>query len=232
MSGNLTERVRLEGADAIGAFNARYGEMERVLWCLSKHCREPLVAARSAPVVEALIWTLKSWWGVQGVRTKSRAIIADVLTGFGWTVEMFDDGRTSAPPVSDATDFACEIVGALVERSKQLGVPRREFSLASKVLHWLMPWRVPVYDSFVREVVRVPAAWDHPEAYRRVARRAFEVVSPITAADPGWVGEIEPASPLRAFDKCLWWFGGGNAATAVETKNPWRVIDQLGLDRL
>jgi hypothetical protein len=31
-----------------------------------------------------------------------------------------------------------------------LGVPRREYSLASKVLHWLMPWQVPVYDSFVR----------------------------------------------------------------------------------
>jgi hypothetical protein len=83
MSGYLTERVQVEGADAIGAFNARHGEMEGVLWCLSKHCREPLVAARSAPVVESLIWTLKSWWGVQGVRAESRAMIADVLTGLG-----------------------------------------------------------------------------------------------------------------------------------------------------
>lgn len=35
-------------------------------------------------------------------------------------------------------------------------VSRREFSLASKVLHWLMPWRIPVYDSFVRGMLGVP----------------------------------------------------------------------------
>src|SRR4051794_31619784 len=81
------------------------------------------------------------------------------------------------------------LVSSLVERSRALGVPRREYSLASKTLHWRMPWRVPVYDSFVRLSLGIPQAWDHPDAYQRV-------------------GELEPRSPLRAFDKCLCRFGG------------------------
>jgi hypothetical protein len=61
-----------------------------------------------------------------------------------------------------------------------LGVPRREYSLASKVLHWLMPWRVPVYDSFVRGTLGVPGAWDHPKAYRKVTSEIFTMTQTMT----------------------------------------------------
>ena len=66
--GTLSEAER---AAAIQAFDARYGEMERALWCLSKHCREPLIENRPAPVLGELVWTVKSWWGVQGVRSET-----------------------------------------------------------------------------------------------------------------------------------------------------------------
>lgn len=56
----------------------------------------------------------------------------------------------------------------IVSRSTSLGVLRCEYLLASEVLHWLVPWRVPVYDSFVRKTLAVPASWDHLEAYRKV----------------------------------------------------------------
>jgi hypothetical protein len=207
--------------------------MERVLWCLSRHCREPLLTGTAGPAVETLIWTVKSWWGVQGVRTDSRPRIAEALTTLDWSRDMFEDEhRAVLPPVPDATAFACELVGDLVQRSQAMGVPRREYSLGSKVLQWLLPWRVPVYDSFVREVVGVPPSWDHPEAYRRIVRRAFEVAAAMTEENSAWCGDVESTSPLRAFDKCLWWFDGGNATTAVEAKNPWRVVDELGLARL
>jgi hypothetical protein len=91
-----------------------------------------------------------------------------------------------------------------------------------------MPWRIPVYDSFVRLSIGVPEAWDHPAAYARVARELFQAARNVTA--PSWMGVLEPRAPLRAFDKCFWWFGGGNAATAVEVRNPWRIVDELGLD--
>ncbi len=49
---------------AVSAFNGRYGEMEQALWCLSVNSRGALLAGQSSPVVESLVWTIKSWWGV------------------------------------------------------------------------------------------------------------------------------------------------------------------------
>ena len=118
-----------------------------------------------------------------------------------------------------------------VKRTQALGVTRREYSLASKVLHWLLPWRVPVYDGFVRQSLGVPGARDHPPAYRQIVREEFAAVRAVTERNPAWVGSLEPRSPLRAFDKCLWWFGGGNVAAAAEVRRPWQVVDELGLDR-
>jgi hypothetical protein len=54
-------------AVAVGAFNARFGEMERVLWSLSLNSRAALLARENSPVLAALVWAIKSWWGVQGV---------------------------------------------------------------------------------------------------------------------------------------------------------------------
>jgi hypothetical protein len=56
-------------AEAVSAFDARFGEMERVLWCLSVNSRAGLLAGESSPALKALVWSIKSWWGVQGVRS-------------------------------------------------------------------------------------------------------------------------------------------------------------------
>lgn len=228
-------RVRLSGLSdthleqAVREFNARYGEMERVLWCLSQHCRRPLLAQEESPVVAALVWTIKSWWGVQGVRSETKELMGRAVASFDWPEGVF------APPAElvpdGAEDAAVAIVAELVKRTQALGVTRREYSLASKVLHWLLPWRVPVYDGFVRQSLGVPGARDHPPAYRQIVREEFAAVRAVTERNPAWVGSLEPRSPLRAFDKCLWWFGGGNVAAAAEVRRPWQVVDELGLDR-
>jgi hypothetical protein len=108
-----------------------------------------------------------------------------------------------------------------------LGAPRREYSLASKVLHWLMPWQVPVYDSFVPATLGVPTSWDHPEAYRKVTSEVFAMARAMTG-DSAWTGSLEPTSPLRAIDKLSWWLGGGSAGAAAEVRDPWRVTRGLG----
>jgi hypothetical protein len=218
-----------ELAQAVDTFNVRYGEMERVLWCLATHSRQALLDYNKTPVLEALVWTIKSWWGVQGVRRETRSAMATALLALDWSPDHF---HPLVVPPAGIEDYAIEIVAKLVETSRALGVPRREYSLASKVLHWLLPWRVPVYDSFVRLSLGIPESWDHPKAYSRVVRELFDAGRKLTAANSAWVGTLEPRAPLRAFDKCLWWFGGGQAATAVEVRNPWRVVDDLGLPRL
>lgn len=216
-------------AEAVAAFNMRYGEMERVLWCLSQHCRESLIHQEPSPMLETLVWTIKSWWGVQGVRTQTRTAMARALTEVKWSTDDFAPAPVFTP---GACAPAVELVAEVVARTQAHGTQRREYSLASKVLHWLLPWRVAVYDSFVRQSLGVPASWDHPVAYERIVRELFDAAERLLAHDASWLGTLEPRSPLRAFDKVLWWLGGGDAATAAEVRNPWRVIDQLGLKRL
>jgi len=91
-----------------------------------------------------------------------------------------------------------------------------------------MPWRVPVYDSFVRGALGVPASWDHPQAYSKIAAEVFAMASTMTGI-PAWIGSLEPRSPLRALDKVTWWLGGGNTGAAAEVHDPWQVPHQLGL---
>ena len=214
-------------AEAVTAYDGIFGEMDRALWCLSRHCREHLRAGESTPVVEALVWTVKSWWGVQGVRAESKQLIAKALASMEWPDELFEE---AASPTQEGVRFALDRVSEVVRRGKSLGVERREFSLSSKVLHWLLPWKIPVYDSFVRERLAVPSGWDHPQAYREIAHTLLESAHGFTSADLSWLGSAEPRSILRGFDKCLWWLGGGNAGTAVVVRDPWRIVYQLGLD--
>ncbi len=67
----LTDYPDSQRAVAVSAFNARFGEMERVLWCLSLNSRAALLAGQNSPVLEALVWAIKSWRGVQRVRSET-----------------------------------------------------------------------------------------------------------------------------------------------------------------
>lgn len=223
----LTNLNPTDGAEAVSAFDKIYGRMDSALWRLSRHCRADLLAGTSSPRVEALVWTVKSWWGVQGVRTETKAQMAQALAQMQWTPDAFDGA------VSDSQHPAIvaeSLVTMLVDGTIGLGGARREFSLASKVLHWLAPWRVPVYDSFVRDQIGVPASWDHPQAYSSVARGVFKMVGECGGWPACWMGEIGPKSPLRALDKYLWWSAGGSQGTAALVKRPNDVLYKLGID--
>ena len=63
------------------------------LWQLSQLCRKPLLEGRIEPVLETLVWTVKSWWGVQGVARTDRTPIAEALVGLEWSVEDFEPRR-------------------------------------------------------------------------------------------------------------------------------------------
>lgn len=223
----LTNVNAKDGAAAVQAFNDIYGRMDSALWCLSRHCRADLVAGTPSPRVEALVWTVKSWWGVQGVRSQTRLQMAQALAGMAWKQDDFESPATSDQHPAAVADA---LVTKLVNDTIELGGARREFSLASKVLHWLAPWRVPVYDSFVRERVGVPTSWDHPEAYRMVATGLYDLVKQCSGWSEKWLGTIGPMSPLRAFDKYLWWSAGGSQESSALVRQPNEVLYRLGID--
>jgi hypothetical protein len=215
-----------ERAEAVHAFNARFGETERALWCLSVHARAGLLAGASSPALEELVWTVKSRWNVAGVRREMKTLMAGVLAeSMTWTPELFEPPSDYGPR---AVAFAWERVDELASSCKAPDVSRREYGLASKVLHWLMPWRVPVYDGFVRTFLDVPRSWDPPQAYRKITTDLFEAARK-AAGESGWMGALPPRSPLRAFDKVIWSKGAGPAGDAVITRDPWKDVHRLGL---
>jgi hypothetical protein len=111
------------------------------------------------------------------------------------------------------------------------GGRRREWSLSSKVLHWLMPWRVPAYDALVREALGVQLGSDPEVADAEVVGRVFDLATCLRSKAAGWIGALERASwtsicgwtgrRKRASVPRRWWSGSprgcwGNWALAVE----------------
>jgi hypothetical protein len=218
-------------AEAVRTFDKLYAEMERVLWRLSNLSRAALLEHDDgAPALGELVWHLKVWWGVQGARLETKSAMAKALVDLEeWSPELF---QPADPPLADAEEYAVDLVKKLVEKSQEMGAARREYSLASKVLHWLLPWRIPVYDSFVRLRLGVPENSDYPEkSYARVSEGVFRTARSLNAANLEWMGSLEPRSPLRALDKYFWRAGGGDSETAYVDPNPWRRVDELGLGR-
>jgi hypothetical protein len=214
--------TRAEVADAVEAFNARYADMDGALWCLSRAARPELLRGESGQALEQLIWKVRSWWGVQGVVRETACLAARALAGMEWSQTMFSDDIDA---IKDPIAFATYRVTDFVQSMMGLGVPRKEFSLSTKVLHWLMPWRTPAYDSFVRASL---AASGPPEyAYIDIVTWQFENAVRLMAEGSDWLGVVEPRSPLRALDKYLWHKGGGAVGTAVVIKDPWEVCREL-----
>src|SRR5206468_2561070 len=127
-------------------------------------------------------------------------------------------------------NFARDTRSSLIRVMKRLGANRNEWSLVSKVLHWLIPWRIPVNDSYVRTSLQIPEAWSPNDQYREIVDREFALARKLSAEDSEWLGEVDPKSPLRAIDKYLWWKGGGHRGTAIIDKDPWKVVRDLGID--
>jgi len=209
---------------ACQAFNSRYGEMERVLWALAERSREDLLRNEYSTVVEEFVWTIKSWWGIQGVRREMKQIAAEALLRLEWRPDL---SVQCVDHAENGESFAIQRVGDLVQELQKLGALRREWSLASKALHWLLPWRIPVYDSFVKRCLRLPSQGDPKRAYSQIVHWEYDVARRLLTRDERWLGNLEPKSPFRALDKYLWWKEGGERDTAAVVKDPWRVIRRI-----
>jgi hypothetical protein len=218
-----------ERTKAIHAYDEHWGELDRLLWCLSQNCREALLNGERAPVIDKFIWVVVHHWNVRGVKGEEEATFADALVGLGWSSDQFQ-----VPPrvADDAEEYAFHLVTTLVDRSYELGLRRREYSLASKVLHWLMPWQIPAYDSYVRKSFRIGEPEDsqrNRDTYRLITRRIFADIRDVAAEDPGWLGLVEPKTLVRGFDKYHWWRGGGSENNE-KVRVPWSIVSDLGLD--
>ena len=82
----------------------------------------------------------------------------------------------------------------------------------------------------MRQSLCIPTSWDHPQVYRQIVRKVIAGPRATVTEDCGWLGQVERRSPLKGFDKCLWWTGGGSESPAMIVKDPWRVVRELGFE--
>jgi hypothetical protein len=55
----------------------------------------------------------------------------------------------------------------------------------------------------------------------------YEATDRLLSPDREWLGTTDPKSLLRALDKYLWFYGGGDANVAVVVKNPTGRVSSL-----
>ena len=196
------EQVRRASAE----YDRAFGHVDTEFWDWSQRLREPLLRHESTKDVRGFVWAIKCKWGIQGVRTGTGPIAAAVLASLDWEPDWF---RLDCGYNEDDERFAISLVARYVSEMQNQGVPRREFSYASKVLHWIMPARIPLYDSAVRGFLDIPQSWAPRKALKNITSWEFAAARDLFAQGDDWVGEADPATALRALDKYLWWEGAG-----------------------
>jgi hypothetical protein len=186
--------------------------LDAEVWARSQRAQAALLAGSGAPDVEDFVWfAAKSWGKVQGIVGETRPAAASVLLAMEWRPELFGD---HAPSAADE-DFAVSTLARFVRGVNAQGIKRKEFSAGSKILHWLMPWRVPIYDNVVREMLGVPQGPPSAATYRQIVRWELGAVGALLSSGDSWIGSSEPRAALRALDKYLWWAGGGKDSRAA-----------------
>ena len=196
------EQVKRASAE----YDRAFGHVDTEFWDWSQRLREPLLRHESTQDVRDFVWAIKSKWGIQGVRTETGPIAAAVLASLDWEPHWFE---LDCAYTEDDERFAVSTVSRYVSEMQSQGVPRREFSYASKVLHWIMPARIPLYDSAVRGFLGIPQGWPPRKALKRIVDWEFAAARDLSTHGDDWMGESEPATPLRVLDKYLWWEGAG-----------------------
>jgi hypothetical protein len=227
MDGSLAAFSDAERVAAVTAFDKRHGETERGLLVSRGTQPSGALAGEQSVYVEALVRRVRHEWGLlQRPATSTKAISA-ALMQMDWSPAMFDTAPSCA---ESGAPEAYQRVRTLVELTRRQGARDREYSWCSKVLHWLTPLRVPVFDQYVRELIGIPESRDLPQQYLGVARKVFAEAEATRVDDPALTASIEPRVPLRVIDKWLRWLGGGDAKTAYVNPDPWRVVRELGFD--
>lgn len=94
---------------------------------------------------------------------------------------------------------------SLSERMRSNGVSKSHWSLASKLLHWLLPTVMPVYDSIV--LVQLNINSSGPTAYRSIIEWEYECAKTLEPYRIEILCGIKDMTLLAAIDNFLWLSG-------------------------
>lgn len=184
---------------AVAAYNERFRFSEMGLYYTAQRARGDLEAKTGGPILLDFTGDVNRW-GKTRASYETWSYAADTLPTLPWYEIRGLETSFSVDRAEYVVDLCERLVNGIVER----GGKRREYSYASKLLHWLWPEQVPVNDTNVRnEWLGVKGQGRDP--YRRVVLWMFKRAKALQSFEKEIVGEVEPRTVLRAIDKTVWW---------------------------
>jgi hypothetical protein len=190
---------------AVDAYNGEEGcgDEDAELWKDTARARELLLGSNESPdppreVVE-YTEAIRLWGDVVGVPRSAYPKGAGVLWGdpVRGRIRLLRSHTIVTASVDDIVDLEEAVVWGM----RRSGVVRAEYSWASKMLHFLLPATMPVYDSRIRERLGTD---DGIEGYRQIAEHERRCAIALASREAEIVGTIEPTTVLRALDKFYW----------------------------
>jgi hypothetical protein len=188
-----------EIAKAVGEFNSKFSCGEKQLWDSAQDAWKSLQSSRpdTAPL-KTFVWTVKSKGSIQGVTPSDNDEVSKTLLSMKGELtklkqKAFDPAQANRP-----VDLVQRLVDGMFDATKS-----EHYAWASKILHWLLPNHIPIYDSLVREKLKIGCV--RRQAYRLIAQWEYDCARLLEPHEQQVVGQQEPKTLLRALDKYLWW---------------------------
>jgi len=189
---------------AVDAYNRRFGGDDQRVWVAVPRVREVLIQGSYSEVLSDFVWQVRRWGRIQGPSSDERKPMATALLELDWSSLDFNGEAFMASDEEKALSYLRDLVDASLSK----GVRKRHWSWASKVLHWIVPTKLPVYDLLVRKHLGLGSI-EGPPAHSAIIRWEYEAARRLLPHRALVVGPAEPNALLRALDKYLWWTNGG-----------------------
>ena len=179
-------------AEAVRDYNQKCYEADMKLW----ECRRELSNASA----EGFVWAVRNWGQIQGTPGSTKAQMARALL----RMELALPGDTSEAFDIQTAQLAVRRVKELMDLSQECGIETRQFSWSSKILHWIFPGQIPIYDSKVRGLLGITVIKGKEEhAYGRIVEWEYKAAQALLPFRNDVVGEVQLTTLLRAIDKYL-----------------------------
>ena len=152
--------------------------------------------------VKAFVWQTRVWGRVQYGSQDSAGKLAARLLKLRERLEQLVKETRTGRVRGEVFDLWKEVYDLKAEGG------RREASWAAKVLHWLLPEVACVVDLNVAVALDLEKAWTdsrYEDVYKQVLEQVYQCADGLEG--DSWLGDVEPRTALRAFDKYLWMVG-------------------------
>lgn len=185
----------------VDRYNADYSWLEKEIWKISLDTKRVLLQLSPNDVlsdsVRLFAWHVAKWGNIWYYDMFPAA--AQALWNLRTKISVFSGKDFKSANPEDVCYLCSELVGSMCKN----GIRSRQWSWASKMLHWLMPDCFPIYDKVVLNGLDIES--ERETAYREIIGWEYECAKHLESELNSAVGDVEPRKLLRAIDKYIWY---------------------------